>query len=246
MGLAHSPSIVRNGLILHLDAANPKTFVSSSTNFVDLITTRVSAITGNYTYNSSLYATPVLEINNNGSTSTGQVQVVTDDLNSLALTQNFSVMFATKKNFYGVGGNNVGNSQLFQGVTNGYNTGWRISENRTGTPGAAFAANHSFTFGYNDLNTALSVTDTGSTNRMSICAFTVSSSTIFGFLNGVTNSMSNPLTYAGGTSQPRISWTNAGVGSWNGLLGFFSIYNRALSLAEIRQNFEAYRDRYGI
>ena len=246
MAIYYNTKIITDGLILCLDPANPKSLVSGSSNFVNLTTSSTSTMTGSFSYTSTLYTTPVLEINNNGSTSTGQVQVVTDNLNDLALTQNFSVMFAAKKNFYGIGGNNTGNSQLFQGVTSGFTTGWRIVENRTGTPGAAYTSNQIFNFGYNDQNTSLSVTDTGSTNRMSICAFTVSSSTIFGFLNGVTNSRANPLTYAGGTSTPRISFIGAGVGSWNGLLGFFMIYNRALSLDEINQNYNALRGRYGL
>lgn len=246
MSVNAGPDVVESGLVLCLDAANIKSYAGSGANFTDLITRQNSTNIGTYAYNTALYGVPVFELNNNGTTSDGQVQVVTQNLNSLALTQNFSVMFAAKKNYYGIGGNNVGNSQLFQGVTNGYDTGWRITENRQGTPGSVYTSNQIFSFGYNDLNTALAVTDTGSTNRMSICAFTVSSSTIFGFLNGVTTSRANPLTYAGGTSTPRISFTSAGVGSWNGLLGFFMIYDRALTTNEINQNYNALRSRYGL
>ena len=156
-------------------------------------------------------------------------------------------MFAVKKNYYGLTGNNNGNSQLFQGVVNGYSSGWRIMENNQGTPGAVFSGQHSFSFGYNDINTSLTVNDTASTtNRMCVGGFSVSSSTILGFVNGTSNSRSNPLTYASGTSNPQISWTSAGGGSWNGLIGCFMIYKRALSLAEMQQNYNALRGRYGI
>ena len=246
MSVTAGPDIVENGLIFSLDAANTKSYSGSGAIFTDLITRQNSTNVGTYAYNTALYGVPVFELNNNGTTSDGQIQVVTQNLNSLALTQNFSVMFAAKKNYYGIAGNNIGNSQLFQGVSEGYTTGWRITETRQGTPGSAYTSNQIFSFGYNDINTALTVTDTGSTNRMSIGAFTVSSSTIFGFLNGVTNSRANPLTYASGTSTPRISFTGAGVGSWNGLFGFFMIYNRALSSDEINQNYNALRSRYGL
>ena len=247
MAVGYNPKIVTDGLVLCLDPANTKSYPGTGANFVDLKTSQVSTNVGTYAYNTSLYGVPVLEINNNNTTSNGQVQVVTENLNALALTQNFSVMFAAKKNFYGIGGNNIGNSQLFQGVTNGFNTGWRISEFKQGTPGTEYTTNHGWTFGYNDQNTALNVQDTGSTtNRMCIVAFTVSSTTISAFCNSSTSSRSNPLTYVSGTSQPRISFTSAGGGSWNGLLGFFSIYNRTLTSAEIQQNFNALRGRYGI
>jgi hypothetical protein len=246
MALKHSPIIVTDGLVLCLDAANPRSYPGSGSNITDLSTASVSTISGTYAINTSSYSTPVLALNDNGTTSDGQVQVTTQNLNTLALTQNFSVMFAAKKNFYGISGNNTGNSQLFQGATNGYNTGWRIQEGSVGTPGNAFTARHAWGFGYNDINTGLYLNDSGSVNRMCICAFTVSPTTIFGFVNGNTNSRSNPGTYASGTSTPRISFTGAGAGSWNGLVGFFMIYNRTLSLSEISQNYYALKGRFGL
>jgi hypothetical protein len=255
MGIAYNPGVVTSNMILCLDPANIKSYNTgiSTTNFKDLITNSTSTNVGDFGYDTTSYSVPVLKLNTNtgaGTTalsSNGQVQVVTQNLNDLALTQNFTVMFAAKKNFFGLSGNNNGNSQLFQGVSNGYTTGWRIYDNNQGTPGNVFSSRHSWGFGYNDINTGLTVNDTASsTNRMCIVAFTVSPTTIFGFCNGTTNSRSNPLTYVSGTSTPRISFTGAGAGSWNGFLGYFSIYDRALSLAEIQQNFNALRSRYGI
>ena len=215
--------------------------------FRDLNSGSSSTLISSYGLNTTAYGVPVLEINNNGTTSNGQVQVNTQvDLDYLARSQNFTVMFAAKKNFYGISGNNNGNSQLFQGVSSGYTTGWRILEGSGGTPGNAFTSNHYFGIGYNDINTSLYLNDSGSVNRMCIVAFTVSATTIFGFVNGNTNSRSNPGTYASGTSTPRISFTGAGAGSFNGLLGYFAIYNRALSQTEIEQNYAVLRTRYGI
>jgi len=216
--------------------------------FRDLNSGLSSTLITNYALNTTAYGVPVLEINNNGTTSNGQVQVNTQvDLDYLARTQNFTVMFAAKKNFYGLSGNNNGTSQLFQGPSNGYTSGWRIADGNQGTPGSAFSSRHSWGFGYNDINTSLGVTDSASnTNRMCVVAFTVSPTTIFGFCNGTTASRSNPLTYVSGTNQPRISFTGAGAGSFNGLLGYFAIYNRALSQTEIEQNYAVLRGRYGI
>lgn len=255
MGLSHSPSIVVNGLILCLDAANIKSYNVgvSTTNIINLTNNVASTNVDDFGYDTTTYGVPVLKLNTTtgvGGTATssnGQVQVVTENLNTLAVNQNFSVMFAAKKNFFGLAGQNNGNSQLFQGVSNGFTTGWRISETSQGTPGNAFSSRHSWGFGYNDINTSLSVNDTASaTNRMCIVAFTVSPTTIFGFCNGTTNSRSNPGTYASNTSTPRISFTGAGQGSWNGLVGFFMIYNRTLSLQEIQQNYNALKGRFSI
>lgn len=255
MSLSHSPYIVTNGLILCLDPANTKSYNTavSTTALKDLVTGSTSTIVNDFGYDTTSYGVPVLKLNTTTGvggtaiTSNGQVQVVTQDLNTLAITSSFSVMFAAKKNFYGLAGNNAGNSQLFQGATNGYTTGWRIVEANNSTPGNIFSSQHTWRFGYNDIDTLLNVTDTSSsTNRMCIVGFTVSSTTIFGFCNGTTSSRTGIGTYDSGTSQPRISFTGAGAGSWNGLVGFFMIYNRTLSLAELQQNYNALRGRYGL
>jgi hypothetical protein len=247
-----SLNLVTDGLILYLDPVNPKSYISGSTLITNLSNSVNSTITGTYGIDTSTYGIPVLTLNNTGTTSNGQVQVVTQNLNTLAQTQNFTVMFAARKNFYGVGGNNNGISQIFVGASNGFSTGWRITEGSQGTPGAPFTGNfftnnQIFSFGYNDINTSLQVSSPVNTgNQMCICAFSVSTSTILGFVNGRTNSRSNPLTYASGANLSVISSTQGGAGSWNGFVGFFMIYNRALSLAEITQNYNTMRNRYKI
>lgn len=255
MTIGYGPRIVTDGLILCLDAADRNSYNTgiSTTAWNDLITGSASTNTGDFGYDTTSYGVPVLKLNTTTGaggtaiTSNGQVQVVTQDLNTLAITSSFSVMFAAKKNFYGLDGNNVGNSQLFQGVTNGWTTGWRIGESTQGTPGSVHSTRHQWGFGYNDIDTSLSVLDSSSsTNRMCIVGFTVSPTGIVGFCNGTTSSRSGIGTYDSGTSQPRISFTGAGVGSWNGLVGFFMIYNRTLSLDELKQNFNVLRVRYGL
>lgn len=225
----------------------PTTNTQVRRTFRDVNTGLLSTPIGTYGLNTTAYSVPVLAINNNGTTSDGQIQVNTQDLNYLATTQNFTVMFAAKKNFYGLTGSTTGNSQLFQGVINGFNNGWRINETSLGTPGNSFSSRHSWQLGYNDINTAHVVSDSASSiNRMCIVAFTVSPTTMTAFCNGTTASRSNPLTYVQGASTPRISFTGAGVGSFNGLLGYFAIYNRTLSQTEIEQNYNVLRVRYGI
>ena len=228
------------------------TLFSSSTNVVP--STRWNDISGNggygvisgsHSYIRGLYNAPVFMLNNNNSSSSGQLSLVTQNMDALAKTYNFTVMFAAKKNYYGLLGNNNGNSQLFQGAANGYSSGWRISENNQGTPGTLFTGTHNWSIGFNDINVSQSVSDTVA-NRMSIVALTVSSTTVTAFVNGNTASRSNPQTYISGADAPVISFTGAGAGSFNGYIGCFMIYNRALSITEIQQNFNALRGRYGI
>ncbi len=214
----------------------------------DINTSLASPFVGSFGINTTAYGVPVLEINNNGTTSNGQVRVNTQvDLDYLARTQNFTVMFAAKKNFYGLAGNNNGNSQLFQGAINGYTSGWRIGEYSQGTPGSAFSSRHGWLLSLNDIRFAFGTSDNASsTNRMCVVGFSVSPTTCFAFVNGTTSSTANPLSYVSGTNAPFISFTGAGAGSFNGLLGYFAIYNRALSQTEIEQNYAVLRGRYGI
>lgn len=245
MSVVGGPNLVTSGLIFNLDANNFKCYIGSGTNVTDLATGSINTLSGTYGFDSTTYSANTITLNNNSANSDGKITCTTANLSNLAVTQNFTVMFAAKKNFYGIAGNNVGNSQLFQGVTNGYNNGWRISESSQGTPGTAFTGRHNFYFGYNDINTSLGASDSAvNTNRMNIVAFTISSTTITGFCNGIFTTRVNPLTYVGGTSSPVISFTGAGNGSFNGLLGFLMIYNRELSQSEVIQNYNALKNRY--
>ena len=256
MSLTHSPQIVTSGLIYMLDPANSKVWDGTSTRMTSLINNGINNITnGPYGYDTSTYSVPVMSINNallSTATSTCTVVLSTVDLNALALSGNMTVMFAAKKNYYGYGGNNNGNTEFMQGVTNGYNIGWRISEGSQSpvnpiSTGAAFTANHSWNFEFTDLyGPVLSINDTGITNRMCICAMSLSPTLLTGFVNGRFGQVNNNGGYASGTSQPIISYTGAGAGSFNGHLGFLMIYNRALTNNEITQNFNALRGRYNL
>ena len=50
MGLGHSPSIVRDGLVLYLDAANPKSYPGSGTTWFDLKATSNSTLSNGPTF----------------------------------------------------------------------------------------------------------------------------------------------------------------------------------------------------
>lgn len=247
MSVYAGPEIVNNGLFFYIDPGNAKSWTGSGTSVTDLAGKTTNTLAGTYGYDTSSYAVPVLTLNNNGTNSDGTLTgTPTVNLDTLAQTYNFSVMFAAKKNYYGLLGNNNGNSELLQGVTNGYNNGWRILEDRTGTPGAAYTAAHQYSIHFPGINTIFSVADSGSVNRMCIVGFTVTSSTITGFINGAVTTTANPQTYVTGTSSFKVSQTGYGAGSFNGLVGPIMLYSRALSQTELNQNFNALRGRYGL
>jgi hypothetical protein len=53
MGLGHSPSIVRDGLVLYLDAANPKSYPGSGTTWFDLMGSNNGTFINGATHNSN-------------------------------------------------------------------------------------------------------------------------------------------------------------------------------------------------
>ena len=255
MSLGHNPQIVTDGLILYFDPANTKSYNGTTSSNVSTIYSIGKGVSGllrkePFNYNTTTYNVPVLELNNvpnlTTATSTASILLSTIDLNSLALAHNFTVMFAAKKNYYGVFGNDLGNSQLFAGAGNGYNTGWRVSESSQGAQGTTFSGAHNWYLGYNDINTSLNAPNTNATNKMCIVAFSITPQQLLSFNNGYFGRRTNPLTYVGGNNTGVLSYTSAGNGSFNGVLGFFMIYNRALTELEISQNYAALRGRYNL
>jgi len=244
---------VSEGLIVYLDASLDPSYNGSGTNWTGIssnkanasITSSSGGVTTSYGFNKA-FDTITL---NTGSLVDGQIRITGVDFNALAQSNNFTVMFAAKKDYYGSSGNLVGNSELFQAVNNGYNTGWRINEDSQGSLGTPFTGTHAWSLSMSPAATpsgwGLGVNDT-STNRMCIAGFSVSPTTVYGFCNGNTTTRSNPGTYAGSTSRGYISFTGAGAGSFNGQIGFFMVYNRALTVDEMTQNYNAFRRRYNL
>jgi len=244
---------VSEGLIVYLDASLDPSYNGSGTNWTGIssnkanasITSSSGGVTTSYGFNKA-FDTITL---NDGNLIDGQIRITGVDFNTLAQSNNFTVMFAAKKDYYGPAGNLVGNSEFFQAVNNGYGSGWRIVEENQGPLGRPFTGTHYWGLSMSPAATpagwGLGVGDT-STNRMCIVAFSVSPTTVYGFCNGNTTTTTNPGTYAGSTSRGWISFTGAGAGSFNGQIGFFMVYNRALSLVEMTQNYNAFRRRYNL
>jgi hypothetical protein len=250
---------ITEGLVLYADAAISSSFVPGATTWYNIANasangsiTTTSAGVANSNEISYDNATMSITINDNSNFSTGQIRFPNIDYNALAASGNFTVMFAAKKDYYGLAGNNTGNSELFQAVSNGYDTGWRLGNDNQGTPGAPFTGiaqwNISMSPAAVPAGFTAFVSDTVA-NRWSIVAFSISPTTVYGFCNNNISTRSNPGTYYGGVSPVNRGWINftgAGAGSFNGKLGFFMVYNRALTTAELTYNYTQFARRYGL
>jgi hypothetical protein len=228
MGIAYNTSIVRDGLVLHLDAANVKSYPGSGTAWNDLSGNGNNGIlTNSPTYNSS---------------NLGYFQFITNDFvtmpNNVALdTQTPTVEVWVKTNATTQNGfwfeKGIVNSQysLFQ---EGGNIQWRINISGLGirSLSTSTATYMNTTDWYQVVGTY-----TSGTRLLYINGVLVNSDTQSGIIE----------TNAGGMSIGVYGGFNGTRGYYyNGNLSNCKVYDRELNSQEIKRNFEATRGRYGI
>lgn len=241
MSVSYNSKIVTDGLVTYLDAANPKSYSGSGTTWNDLSGNGYHAtIYNSATYDSNIKAFVLDNTDDYIRLNTGL------NLETLGASYNFTIMFGAKKLYYGTGGNNNGNSNLINASNNGYTTGWRVTESNQGTPGNAFSGTARYGIGAPDTGSTITISDTIA-NRTSIVAFARSATQFYAFLNGITKTeVETNTSYVAGTNNGYVGTASNGVGKFAGNIHFIMIYNRALSAAEIQQNFSALRGRFGV
>ena len=239
MGLFHSPSIVRDGLVLCLDAANPKSYTGSGTTWYDL--------SGN-SKNGALTNGPTYNLLNNGG-------IVFDGSDDYILTSNCYT------------GNSlpIGNSprtliSIFKTPTSlsGYqhimHYGAQVGDQSFGIAlyNGIYFSNH--TWGGNSY--CSNITATPSTIYFVAITYSeLDSPRNKFFINGnfgnVSYGQGKSADYTintGSTYQMNIG-TRIGPMEYlgnSGVVYLVNVYNRALSAAEILQNFHATRGRYSL
>jgi hypothetical protein len=229
MGIAYNTSVVRNGLVLHLDAANVKSYPGSGTTWTDL--------SGNGN-NGTLVNGPTYNGANNGSVvfdGANDYVSVTNNSN-LTPTNTASLSFWIKPTSYPASFNAVG--------------GW----SRSGTGGGIMIdmnSSNGLYFYVGDSSWASTFLPGGQRPTLNVWTNVVGTydgSTLILYTNAIQRSSASAtktITYA----NKFFEIGQYGQGTANRFTGEISstlFYNRALTAAEIRQNFEATRGRYGI
>lgn len=230
MSIAYNTSIVRNGLVLHLDAANRKSYPGSGTNWTDLsgngnngtLINGVAYSTDNNGIMSFDGTNDYVRVPHNPNLSFGSSSFTIDmffNLNSLSNVPRFM-----QKGL-------VGNSNaefLFIINSSGF---FSFATNSTGT--ATFSTSPS------DWSPALSTWHHAAIVKVG--------TTLSYYRNGEYFYQSTvDSTMFSGTSDLTIGSTITPGNFLNGKLPAIKMYNRALSAVEIQQNFNALRGRYGI
>jgi len=231
MSFNYSPKIVTNGLVLCLDAANTKSYVSGSTTWNDISRggnngTLINGPTFNSANGGSIVFDGVDDYINCGNSSNLQINQGT--ISAWVKTSSPGSSFRgiiTKQNNYGLFTNSGTLITYDWGGTGTRNTGINIADGTW-------------------KNVAMTFTDnTGAPSNNAII-----------YLNGtailtttikIFNNLIEVQLASGGTSDATPSGTR-GIQQLNGSIAQSLIYNRALSSTEILQNYNATKGRYGL
>ena len=233
MAIAYNPRIVTSGLVLALDAGNPKSYPGSGTTWRDLSGRgNTGTLTNGPTYSSG----------NGGSldfVGSNSTYITCGNSSSIQLTDSMSIScWFMPSNYASARQGLVGRNGLNEyTITLEQGGGVSFYFASVGLPGDYFNGASFLSFGQqNNIFQQLTIVRDYNTNF------------VYVYKNGVQTSTSTSLS---GTVKPTatsgpmtIGFGNGGY--YSGKVGTISLYNRALTAAEIQQNFNSLRGRYGI
>ena len=232
MGLAHSPRIVTDGLVFCIDAGNSKSYPGSGTTWSDL--------SGNGNHGTLTNGPTFDSANNRGvflfSSASSQYVTVSDSASLTASTMSveawvkFSVA-GTRIIYCGKGaGGSFADTEYWLERTAGNKFSVWFSNGTTGSNHLLASSSVSIDTWYH----VVGVYD---------------GAAIRGYVNGLQDPATFSLT--GSVVNTSIAYSIGRLGSYdalyhNGSVAVNRIYNRALTAAEIQQNFNALRGRFGL
>lgn len=231
MSLGHGSSIVRSGLVLHLDAANRKSYSGSGTTWSDLSGSgNNGTLVNGVTYNTS----------NNG-------YFIFDGVNDLYQIDNFPFSFTS--NSFTISfwfrlittNTNVGIFRIASGSpfnTGGIGTAARIRTDRfeftcADGIGSGIRLQGPFNISLNSWYNYVFTFD-----RANLTA-SIFRNSVFELSQSYAGEISTATTYDLQIGRDGDGFSNTNVSN-------FTVYNRVLSTPEIQQNFNALRGRYGV
>lgn len=244
MGYTHSPQIILDGLILTLDAANPKSYPSSGTTWNDL--------SGNGN-NGTLVNGPTFNDENKGLLIfDGVNDTITTPLtlSSLPALSNFTMSCWVKITSFPSANNNgvLFGAAYYSGVAlywkgNSVGTAFNLHAFIRGND--AYRLTNGFSFSLNTFYHSCLVNDR-SNGRFKFFIDGV----LIHDISGPTQEYNGGLAVEAGNiglSKPQIDGGGDLIYShFGGVVSYSQIYNRALNQEEILQNYDAIKGRYGL
>ena len=228
MGTSYSPSIVNNGLIFSLDAANPRSYSGTGTSCTDIIGNRIG----------TLQSTGMFDSKNNGVfhfdgassdyiSYTDRIYDVADNDTIDSLTLN--IWFNCEQN----------PSTLRELVT------WWQSGGQTYLDGfLGFKTSRTIRFG-DDWQDSYQFPDTSFVGKwVNIAAVKDSTSNAYIYIDGELKSSKGSGLSWGFNRECRIGGNQGSGEMWLGDIGLVLMYNKALSASEVKQNYNAMKARF--
>ena len=229
MALSHNPKIVTDGLVLCLDAANPKSYSGSGTTWKDL--------SGNGN-NGTLVNGVGYNSGNGGSLSFDGV----NDYVDTSFTDNIISGFTFNFWFFGTKSTVHFPAQFY--LSNDTNTIFRVERFSAG--------NNTIEFGHSPNGENIGLNELISfnfpNNVWTYCTLLYDGNYKYIFKNGVLDVTSSPnqvFTYYSGAFL-RIGARQSASLPFSGNIPYVSLYNKALSSSEIQQNYNALKGRFNL
>ena len=235
MALSHSPSIVTDGLVLCLDAANPKSYPGSGTTWTDLSGNGY----GGSLVGSTSYSSSPSKFDTNATARTDQNYLTTSSEITFADGSEYTWDFYVKLRssvevtYQSLLGRNSTNPWLSLYPTTSSATSWNIRYRQSG-----------LTY-YNTTNINYDIINNWGNITLSVD----SSRNVNIYLNGEFKETINPTTTLFYVDVIAGGYSSGGSASYYPLQGSIAsckLYNKALTPQEIQQNFNATRSRFSI
>lgn len=251
MSLGHGASIVRDGLVLHLDAANPKSYSGSGTTWSDLTPNNEDA---------TLVNTPTLLNENQGVMSFDRTtfeRATSFSADTYFLSENQSWTVSTFVNVLSNTHAGNGNSGIF------CNQKYFTETTAPGPGGFGLAISQldnycgmlthddgaGTTNSYQTLST-MSIDYGNWENITYVYDSTDTTKYMYAYRNGVLENTASSTSYKWSTTNRTSLICGNTQGGWGDYydikMGNLFVYNRALSASEVLRIYESSRGRYGI
>ena len=227
MAFRYSPKIITDGLVLYLDATNPKSIVSGSTTWNDLTT--------NFN-NGTLVNGPTYSLTNSGNI----VFDGTDDNIQLGNASKF------------ISGSSITvDTWVKTNVTGSYKkiffTGNQGTQTINGVYLSIGPSPFQTFFGVKTTTAVTAAYTTNiSTNTYTNLTGTYDGTNVYLFVNGVLVAQQPQTGNINSSGIARISGYDNNTENWDGNIASFKIYNRTLSTLEIQQNYNTLKNRFGL
>jgi hypothetical protein len=219
MSLGHGASVVRDGLVLHLDAANVKSYPGTGTTWSDL--------SGNVN-NGTL-------VNGVGYGADNKGSMVFDGVNDYVVISNITTSKSCSICLWFKDNTPNAWSDVFTFQTGADQTASRLEKH-------GVVANQYNWYNQGFVSGTVLFNHTGT--QYDYIAMTFNSTTATCYQNGIQTAQTASSDF--GTATLIHFGKRLSGGYWKGNISNIKIYNRALTATEVKQNFEALRGRYGI